>query len=344
MPKKNKVKHVVLPRRYTFDIRRIQVRLGRYLNIAIYKPIKRRNSQTATNPADENYLNTIDDTSTSENADPPVVFFIHGVGGSHLVWQSQLEHFSSHGYIAIAPDLLGHGNSDTPRGKNKYTFEEMSKDVLSIFDRYCHRKNNFLVGHSYGSSFCALTARERQNRVLKIVLISCGLPSPLQPHPGCIFSSPMLLLKCVFPLVSKHFIRNAYAKHNTVKVKKRGFLVRPYALKHTMLGQIWEEGDESYYHELHLPVLIIHGEQDKLVDTEEDLKLQEVIYGSDIEIVEEAGHNVMMEFPTKIDRVIMGFLRRDFSHLFGADVWESMNRVQARSFRYGNADAIKEED
>lgn len=149
MPKKNKVKHVVLPRRYTFEVKKVQVRLGRFLNLAIYRPIKKRNSQTTLSP-DESHHSNSESTSTSENTDPPVVFFIHGVGGSHLIWQLQLEHFSSNGYIAIAPDLLGHGASDTPKGASKYCFEEMSKDVLAIFDRYCHRKNNFLVGHSYG--------------------------------------------------------------------------------------------------------------------------------------------------------------------------------------------------
>lgn len=40
----------------------------------------------------------------------------------------------------------------------------------------------------------------------------------------------------------------------------------------------------------------------------------------------------------------MSFIRRDFSHLFDADVWESMNRVTSRSFRYGNVNTIEEEE
>ena len=79
----------------------------------------------------------------------PLLFFIHGVGGSSDVWQAQLRFFAREGYEIIAPDLIGHGLSCTPKDKKSYHFLEIAADMEEIFDKYC-KKRNIVIGHSYG--------------------------------------------------------------------------------------------------------------------------------------------------------------------------------------------------
>ncbi len=78
-----------------------------------------------------------------------VIFFIHGVGGSSEVWNSQLEYFAAQGYEIISADLIGHGFSAAPTDRSAYLFEEISRDLLAIFDNY-RRSQNVVIGHSYG--------------------------------------------------------------------------------------------------------------------------------------------------------------------------------------------------
>lgn len=134
-----------------------------------------------------------------------VLFFIHGVGGSVDVWKRQLDYFSSKGYEIVCPDLIGHGFSASPHNPKDYSFEEISVDLLIIFDMFC-KKQNVVIGHSYGCSFAAVLARERHSKVNKMILVSGGSPIPLAPQPG-IFSLPTCFLACIRPVISRGFIK-----------------------------------------------------------------------------------------------------------------------------------------
>lgn len=77
------------------------------------------------------------------------LFFIHGVGGSADIWNHQINYFGALGLEIIAPDLLGHGFSQSPDVKSMYHFNEILADLEAIFDKYCKRQN-IVIGHSYG--------------------------------------------------------------------------------------------------------------------------------------------------------------------------------------------------
>lgn len=88
-------------------------------------------------------------TRCKETHPDVALFFIHGVGGSMDIWESQLDYFSQLGYEVIAPDLAGHGASSAPQITAAYTFYALADDVRIIFMRYAKRRN-ILIGHSYG--------------------------------------------------------------------------------------------------------------------------------------------------------------------------------------------------
>lgn len=132
------------------------------------------------------------------------VFFIHGVGGSADLWKKQINYFSSRGYETVSPDLLGHGKSSKPHTEASYSFHNLAKDMLQIFDMF-KRKRNILVGHSYGASFVTMIARERSSSVSKVILISGGPPTSLKPERFSIFCLPILLFAPIKPLVVKKY-------------------------------------------------------------------------------------------------------------------------------------------
>ena len=142
-------------------------------------------------------------TMNAYNNTNAVLFFLHGVGGSIDVWRQQLDYFFSEGYEIVCPDLIGHGFSAAPHSNKAYTFEEISIDLLLIFDMFC-KKQNVVIGHSYGCSFAAVLARQRHRKVNKLILVSGGSPIPLAPQPG-IFSLPTCALACMKPIISRGF-------------------------------------------------------------------------------------------------------------------------------------------
>jgi hypothetical protein len=98
----------------------------------------------------------------SQHREPqlPVLFFLHGVGGSATIWTSQISYFTARGYEVVVPDLLGHGFSSVPDDPKSYTFNKLFRDVLTIFDHYVYEgRPCAIIAHSYGCSFAAALSR-----------------------------------------------------------------------------------------------------------------------------------------------------------------------------------------
>jgi abhydrolase domain-containing protein 8 len=241
-----------------------------------------------------------------------VFFFIHGVGGCSDLWSQQMSFFLGRGYEVVAPDLLGHGLSRAPRRSKAYAFTEHAQDMLAVFDRYS-RKRNILVGHSYGACFCTKIAVERARKVTKVVLISGGGPIPLEPETCHLFCLPSPLLSCIKPLIVNEFIRQAFHKDSQQEkeAKERAFDVPAYVLRATMQGQLWTEGDEAYHATVGASVLLIYGLQDSLVLLDDEEWMNETIYASHLETLENAGHMVMIEQPERVNQLIHNFALKD---------------------------------
>jgi len=254
------------------------------------------------------------DSDPSDAEDSPVIFFIHGVGGSVHIWEAQIRSFLREGYEIIAFDLLGHGSSSCPRSERAYMFAELARDVLYVFDTFCRRRN-VLVGHSYGTSFCILLSNERENLVSKMVLIAGGGPTTLRPDNCSVFSLPKLLFYLVQPGLVRIFCWRAFDRkaNRSVRDKFPSFFGSSFVWKAVMQGQYWSDCDEDFHENISVPALLIHGTGDHLVTLSEEVHMSEVIYGSKLEIVENAGHMVMIEAPNEVNRAIQDFLDQDSS-------------------------------
>lgn len=83
----------------------------------------------------------------------PVVLFLHGIGSSAEIWWDVLQCLVCAGYEVLAPDMLGHGYSSVPNCAKAYTFTNLLKDTLSIFDKYISSTESdqcIIIGHSFG--------------------------------------------------------------------------------------------------------------------------------------------------------------------------------------------------
>jgi hypothetical protein len=148
-------------------------------------------------------MNNLQSQMASTN--PPLLFYIHGVGGSSIIWQSQLEFFNEKGYEIIALDLVGHGLSSIAKEANLYEFLEMSSDILQIFDMFANKNNNnVVIGHSYGSSFATYLAQHRKHFIAKLILIAGGAPYPLE-YRNALLNAPLCCIKILRPILNCRF-------------------------------------------------------------------------------------------------------------------------------------------
>lgn len=234
------------------------------------------------------------------------VFLIHGVGGSIDVWRSQFDSLLVPAVAKIvAVDLIGHGQSSAPRHHEAYQFEAIALDVTALFTQF-RSMNNIIIGHSYGCRFAAVLACEYPFHVSKLVLISAGAPLPLSPRPGCL-QLPDCCLTCLRPVLISTFMRRLF-HHNARRLSASVSIPPGYVVKNMLMGQRWSKGDEHFFAAIDVETLLIHGRHDRLISPAHTQLMHETIPRSQLRMIEDAGHLVMIERPAQVNKCLQDFL------------------------------------
>ena len=108
----------------------------------------------------------------------PIVF-LHGNPTSSYLWRNIIPYVSKN-YRAIAPDLIGMGDSSKPN--IKYTYDEQAK-YLHGFLNSLDLKDAILVVHDWGSALGFHYARTHSSRISAIAFMEATLP-PYFPIPS----------------------------------------------------------------------------------------------------------------------------------------------------------------
>jgi pimeloyl-ACP methyl ester carboxylesterase len=100
----------------------------------------------------------------------PVLLLIHGIGDDSSTWGPLLDDLARD-HTVLAPDLLGHGGSDKPRGDYSVAaYANGMRDLLGVLDV----DRATLVGHSLGGGVAMQFAYQYPERTERIVLIGAG--------------------------------------------------------------------------------------------------------------------------------------------------------------------------
>src|SRR5690242_1116691 len=100
---------------------------------------------------------------------PPLVL-LHGIGNSAQTWAGVLDELAAH-HTVIAPDLLGHGDSDKPRGDYSIgAYANGVRDLLAVLDV----ERATVVGHSLGGGIAMQFAYQFPEFVERLVLVGSG--------------------------------------------------------------------------------------------------------------------------------------------------------------------------
>ncbi len=112
---------------------------------------------TALFAAEKHYTVTAPDgvrIAVQESGNPEAlpIIFIHGLLGSHLNWEKQLNDPQLQRYRLITYDLRGHGLSDKPQQAVAYSDgKRWADDLKAVIDQR-HARNPLLVGWSLGGA------------------------------------------------------------------------------------------------------------------------------------------------------------------------------------------------
>ncbi len=196
------------------------------------------------------------------------VCLVHGLGehsGRYSVWAEWL---NQAGYSVLSYDLRGHGKSGGLRG-HVSSFEDYRKDTdLLLREAQAQFPNVpcFLYGHSLGAIIVASYVLHRKPRFNGVVLSALATKTALQEQTGKIILAKML--GTVYPTFTMHsgLDPTTISKDADVVAKYKN---DPLVHYHVTAGFGNSSINEINWLEQHasewtLPVLVMHGELDKL--------------------------------------------------------------------------------
>ena len=112
----------------------------------------------------------------AEQGSGPLVVLCHGFPEVWYSWRHQLEAIAKAGFHAVAPDMRGYGQTDSPDEIEKYTLLHLVGDMVSLLNAL-GEEHAVIVGHDWGAAVAWHAALLRPDRFRGVI----GLSVPFLP-------------------------------------------------------------------------------------------------------------------------------------------------------------------
>jgi len=227
------------------------------------------------------------------------ILFIHGAGGGQYTWSCQKSFFEKE-FNPIVIELPGHGESG---GKGEGDILAYAEQVYA-FLKVVGIQKVFLVGHSMGGAIVQTLALTHPEGIKGIVLVGTG---------ARLKTLPMLLngIKNNFKETVPKIVQYAYSRKASSELIEGGInqmlQCRPEVL-HGDFSACDRFDVMKEVEKINLPTLILCGEDDTLTPVLYSQFLHSRIKGSNLEVLPNAGHMVMMESPQAFNGKIRDFI------------------------------------
>jgi pimeloyl-ACP methyl ester carboxylesterase len=254
----------------------------------------------------------------------PVVVLIHGITSDSRTWRRVLPYLARR-FTVIAPDLIGHGGSDKPKGD--YSLGAHASTVRDLLVALGHDRASF-VGHSLGGGIAMQLSYQFPERCERLVLVDSG---------GLGRGVSMLLRaatlpgsELVLPLLAASRLLDAGRLAGGLLGRlglRAGTDIEEIARGHATLadagaraafvqtlrsvvdpgGQRVNAGNRLYLAE-QLPLLLIWGQHDSLIPLTHAHETHELLPASRLEVFADSGHFPQLDEPERFIDVLGAFI------------------------------------
>lgn len=247
--------------------------------------------------------------------DAPVALLLHGYPNSSYLWQGVLAAVAGAGHRAVAPDLLGYG--DSPLDGKAGTWEEQV-EALDAFVAEHELAPVALVVHDWGGLIGLRWACERPSAVSSLVLMSTGFFPDGKWHgmaramrsgdlDGMVDEMTREgfdgLMRQVAPRAAPEAVDEYWKGFSTPERRRAGLA-------------LYKSGDfeklephRGKLAELGVPTLILWGAKDDYAPVASAHRFKKEIPHAELVVLEDAGHFVMEDEPERVGSEVARFLQ-----------------------------------
>lgn len=228
------------------------------------------------------------------------VVLIHGAGGTHLYFPSEIRRMP--GQRVYAPDLPGHGKSGGRGLQSISGYAASISDWLTALGIH----SAVFVGHSMGSAIALTLALDYPERVNGIVLIGAGARLKVSPQILEAVESPTTAPNAVQMVVNWSF-SSATPPRLKELAGRRMAETRPSVLLGDFVACNGFDVTERVS-QIQRPALILCGAEDRMTPLRQSMFLSEQIPNAELTVFQQAGHMVQLEQPVQVAARVQEFL------------------------------------
>jgi pimeloyl-ACP methyl ester carboxylesterase/predicted glycosyltransferase len=239
-------------------------------------------------------------------------------------WKAQLHYLARH-FRVVTFDGRGNGLSDRPEDEGAYAEAEYVADAVAVLDA-TGVEQAVVAGLSCGGRYALALAAHHPDRVLGVFAIApsvpfltppppwraeCDLDAPLEEYEGWAKDNHRYRLHDYRGFLEFFFSELFNEPHSTKQIEDMvawGLDTTPEVLNVTEcdLGYEGQAGAEALCRGVSAPVLVIHGDADRITPFECGVRVAELT-GGRLVTFEGSGHGPQAREPVRVNRLICEF-------------------------------------
>jgi abhydrolase domain-containing protein 6 len=239
------------------------------------------------------------------------IVLLHGFGGYKDQWTAFAKYLK--GYHLVIPDISGFGESSQVPTDN-YSVESQ----VGRIDRFVEvlKLDKFhMAGNSMGGAYAATYGAKYPGKVLTLALLdTAGAPSQNKSEFVLQLEKGNNLLLAGNPEDVEKLLALVYAKMPPIPPAFKKILVADWIARTEFNRKIWNDTNPFQFSlapvlpQIQAPVLILWGEQDKMLDVGGVAFLEKNLKNYRTVIMKDTGHCPMIEKPEETAKAYRSFL------------------------------------
>lgn len=268
-------------------------------------------------------LNEVEISYLERKGKGPTLLLLHGFSADKNSWIKLIQALPSH-YQLVIPDLAGHGKTQL-FGDKTYDFFAQGKRIEALM-KYLGHNQYHIAGHSMGGGIALTYSLSYPKQIQSLTLInSAGVkaPSPsafmqqvnshYQAENNPLIATTPEQYKRRWELITQ---KQPFIPWPVSSVMRREHLANTATLRQVFSHVIGmrkrlpeNEIKQQLQTSLKAPVLIIWGEDDKIIDVSSTQTFKEYIPHSQLVIFKNIGHTPIAEEPKQTAFAIQNFIK-----------------------------------